>query len=101
MEPRTPARRLAFTADATAVTVPKTGVPQLDVGGLEDVYGCARDIVFHGVVEYEVEVASSASKATKWRRLDWERDNEEMLELARNGAYKIPTHLVIRGTVKG
>ncbi|KAK1775724.1 hypothetical protein QBC45DRAFT_444936 [Copromyces sp. CBS 386.78] len=59
------------------------------------------------VVEYEVEVASSASspglaqapKATKWRRLDWERENEEMLELARNGAYKIPTHLIIRGTV--
>lgn len=61
-------------------------------------------------VEYELEAASPASsspglthahaqKATKWRRLDWERENEEILELARNGAYKIPARLVIRGTV--
>ena len=58
-------------------------------------------------VEYEAEAASSSSsaglaqapKATQWRRLDWEQENEEILKLARNGAYKIPARLVIRGTV--
>lgn len=53
-------------------------------------------------VEYEVEAGPSlahAPNATKWRRLDWERDNKEILELARNAAHKIPARLVIRGTV--
>ncbi|CCC13553.1 hypothetical protein SMACR_07178 [Sordaria macrospora] len=58
-------------------------------------------------VEYEAEAASSSSsaglaqapKATQWRRLDWERENEEILKLAGNGAYKIPARLIIRGTV--
>ncbi|EGO59966.1 hypothetical protein NEUTE1DRAFT_80533 [Neurospora tetrasperma FGSC 2508] len=53
-------------------------------------------------VEYEVEAGPSlahAPNATKWRQLDWEQDNKEILELARNAAYKIPARLVIRGTV--
>lgn len=58
-------------------------------------------------VEYELEAASSTSspcfarapKATKWKRLDWEQENQEILELARKGAYKMPARLVIRRTV--
>ena len=60
-------------------------------------------------VEYAVEDVSLTSsspglgqpplKGTKWRRLDWERDNDEILELAQNAAHKLPARLVIRGTV--
>ncbi|KAK3398838.1 heterokaryon incompatibility protein-domain-containing protein [Sordaria brevicollis] len=58
-------------------------------------------------VEYEIETIPSTSdqglahpqKPAEWRRLGWEQDNEKILELARNGAYKIPARLVIRGPV--
>ncbi|KAK3485809.1 heterokaryon incompatibility protein-domain-containing protein [Neurospora hispaniola] len=53
-------------------------------------------------VEYELEADPSLAhtpKATTWRRLDWERDNKEILELAQIAAHKIPARLVIRGTV--